>query len=59
MMIEAYGHICIYLVTWTIGLIFLAAIDVLDFHVCIKDAGHCKIIDPTKFDNDGGSHDTW
>jgi hypothetical protein len=25
----------------------LAVLDIIDFHVCIKDAGHCKIIDPT------------
>lgn len=39
---------------WFTGLVFamalIAALDVIDFHVCIKDAGHCKIIDPTKFD---------
>jgi hypothetical protein len=35
-----------------IGALFLwltlfAALDLIDFHLCIKAAGHCKIIDPT------------
>jgi hypothetical protein len=33
---------------WLVVLWVLAMLDIIDFHVCIKDAGHCKIIDPTE-----------
>lgn len=33
---------------WPVVLLWaLARVDVIDFHVCIKAPGHCKIIDPT------------
>lgn len=31
----------VFIVLWV-----LAVFDIIDFHVCIKNAGHCKIIDP-------------
>lgn len=29
-------------------LFLLASADVIDFHICLKAPGHCKIIDPTR-----------
>lgn len=46
---DAWRKGCSTFVFYLIALSILAMLDVIDFHVCIKDAGHCKIIDPTKY----------
>jgi hypothetical protein len=44
----AFDRICRLIVFWLACLTLLGACNVIDFHVCIKPTGHCKIIDPTK-----------
>lgn len=39
---------CCLFTAYVAALIVLASLDLMDFHVCIKPAGHCKIIDPTE-----------
>lgn len=43
-----FDQLCRIFVFWLAWLILIASIDWIDFHVCIKPAGHCKIIDPTE-----------
>lgn len=38
---------CVSFTCWVAIMILLGALNFIDFHVCIKNAGHCKIIDPT------------
>lgn len=44
---ETFDRLCRYFVGIVAWLVLVASLDFIDFHVCIKGAGHCKIIDPT------------
>lgn len=47
---ERVRDFCVWFTGWVAVLAIIGTLDVIDFHVCIKNAGHCKIIDPTKFE---------
>lgn len=43
---SAFEKVCMWIGAAFIALTLAASINAIDFHICIKAAGHCKIVDP-------------